>query len=155
MPNTIVFLVLVDGSEEMDLALKFACMRASGRKARIALAYVVEPPGEGQNWLSISNLALQQSREDAEKTLEQASALIYEKTGEIAISYMREGDTPEQFYDIIQTEPVSFAVVAASKNGGTYDRVLSYLLKKGYNNIPVPLVIVPSCITDSQLEALK
>ncbi len=155
MANIIVFLVLVDGSEEMDLALKFACMRASGRNARVALAYVVEPPSGGENWLSISHLALEQSREDAEQVLQRASDLVYEKTGEIAISYMREGNTPEQFYDIIQTENISFAVVAASRNGGTYDRVLSYLLKKGYNNIPVPLVIVPSCITDSQLEALK
>lgn len=154
MSHNVTFLVLVDGSDEMELALKFACMRASGLNARVALAYIIEPT-IGDMWLSISKRTIEESRQDGEEVLKKSADLVYEKTGHMAISYMREGDTAEQFYDIMNSEDISFAVVASSNKGSGYDRVLSYLLKKGYNSLPVPLVIVPATITDLQLEALR
>ena len=38
-----VFLVVVDDTPEMDVALRFACLRARNTGGRVALLYVVEP----------------------------------------------------------------------------------------------------------------
>ena len=38
-----VFLVVVDESEEMQVALRFACRRAQHTGGRVALLYVIEP----------------------------------------------------------------------------------------------------------------
>ncbi|MCH8808530.1 MAG: universal stress protein, partial [Proteobacteria bacterium] len=38
-----VFLVVVDETEEMKVALRFACLRARRTGGRVALLYVIEP----------------------------------------------------------------------------------------------------------------
>ena len=40
-----VFLVVVDDSEEMRIALRFACMRAKNTGGRVALFRDIEPAG--------------------------------------------------------------------------------------------------------------
>ncbi len=45
-----VFLVVVDDTEEMRVALRYACRRAAHTHGRVALLYVVES-SEFQHWM--------------------------------------------------------------------------------------------------------
>ncbi|HAJ19919.1 MAG TPA: universal stress protein, partial [Rhodospirillaceae bacterium] len=50
-----VFLVVVDDSEEMQVAMRFACLRAKNTGGRVALLYVQEP-AEFHHWLGVGEL---------------------------------------------------------------------------------------------------
>ena len=50
-----VFLVVVDDSQEMQLALFYACLRARRTGGRVALLQVLEP-SEFQHWMSVGDL---------------------------------------------------------------------------------------------------
>jgi len=63
-----VFLVVVDDSEEMPVALRFACLRARRNGDRIALLYVTER-ADFQHWASVGDLMRQEAREEGEQLL--------------------------------------------------------------------------------------
>ena len=56
-----VFLVVVDESEEMRNALRYACRRAQHTNGRVALLLVVEP-AEFQHWLGVGRVIEEEAR---------------------------------------------------------------------------------------------
>ena len=57
-----VFLVVVDDSEEMLVALHFACMRAKNTGGRVALFRDIEPTGF-HHWAGVSELMQDEARD--------------------------------------------------------------------------------------------
>src|SRR5712692_3485396 len=82
--NPRVFLVVVDESEELQTALHYAARRAAHTGGRIALLYVIEP-SELQHWISIENLAREESREEAEQLLQRLCEEIAPIAGRMPI----------------------------------------------------------------------
>ena len=56
-----VFLVVVDETEEMKVALRYACGRAHNTNGRVALLYVIEG-SEFQHWMSVGDLMREEAR---------------------------------------------------------------------------------------------
>ena len=50
-----VFLVVVDETEEMSVALRFAALRARSTGGKVAMLYVVEP-SEFQHWMAVGDI---------------------------------------------------------------------------------------------------
>ena len=149
------FLVLVDNSEEMVVALKFACLRANSCAGRVTLAYIIQPSMGGETWLSISSIAEQEAREEAEKHLNQYMDIVKEYTGEKPETIIREGDVSEEFIKLISEEKsISIAVLAADAHSANPGPVISSLLGKGIGSFHVPISIVPGSITEEELEAI-
>ena len=61
-----LFLVVVDTSEEMNVALRFACQRAKNTGGRVALLYVMEP-ADFQHWMAVGDLMREEAREAGEE----------------------------------------------------------------------------------------
>ena len=57
-----VFLVIVDESPELKVALRYACRRAAKSGGRVAMAYVMEPT-DYQEWVGVSNLIRDEARQ--------------------------------------------------------------------------------------------
>ena len=64
-----VFLVVVDESEELRIAVHYAVRRAAHTGGRVALLYVIEP-SELQAWRAIEDLAREERREEAEHLMQ-------------------------------------------------------------------------------------
>ena len=60
-----VFLVVVDQTPELNVALRYACRRARATGGRLAMLYVTEPATSAE-WLAVSELM----REDRSRLLE-------------------------------------------------------------------------------------
>ena len=56
-----IFLVVVDETEEMRVALRYAALRARHTGGRVALLFVIEP-SELKTWGAIEDLQRQESR---------------------------------------------------------------------------------------------
>ena len=60
-----IFLVVVDDSPELKVALRYACLRARKSGGKVALLTVLEK-GEMQHWLAVENLIREEQRAEAE-----------------------------------------------------------------------------------------
>ena len=73
------FLVVVDETEEMRNALRYACRRAQHTSGRVALVYVVEP-GEFQHWLGVGRVMEQEARTEAEQRMQTLATEVFALT---------------------------------------------------------------------------
>ena len=105
-----VFLVVVDETEEMRNALRFACRRAQHSQGKVALLYVIEPV-EFQHWLGVGRVMEEEARAEAERRMQALASEVFEMTGSMPIVHIREGDRAEELGGT--------CTVSAGPGGGT------------------------------------
>lgn len=146
-----VFLVVVDESEEMPVALQFACRRARHSGGRVALLHV-SSPADFQHWAAVGDLMRQEAREEGEQLLQKLAGQVQEWAGNYPILYIREGDVREELVNLIESEPtISILVLAASTGSGGPGPIITYLLGKKARQSRIPITIVPGNLTDEEL----
>lgn len=149
------FLVVVDQSEEMQVALHFASRRAMRTGGRVALLCVQEP-AEFQHWMAIGDLMREEAREEAENLVQRLSAEVKEWSGNYPVVHMREGNAAEELESLLAEEPsISVLVLAASTEAGAPGPLISHLMGKGSASLRVPLTIVPGSLSDEQIIAIS
>ncbi len=148
-----VFLVVVDESEEMRNALRFACRRARHTGGRIALLYVIEPV-EFQHWLGVGRVMEEDARLEAERRLQSLAADVFAQTGSLPILYIREGHRAEEVLRLIHEDPsISLLVLATAPEGSSPGPIVSHLMKN-LRNLKVPVTLVPGHLDDEQIDAV-
>ena len=150
-----VFLVVVDESEELQIAVHYAARRAAHTGGRIALLYVIEP-SELQQWVAIENLAREERREEAELLMQRLCEEILPIAGSMPIVYIREGPRRDELLALINEEPsISILVLAAGTGPEGPGPLISYLTGKPAARLRVPITIVPGGLTMEQLDAVS
>lgn len=152
--NSRVFLVVIDESEEMRVALHFACRRALRTGGRVALLYVQEP-AEFQHWMAVGDLMREEAREEAEGLLQKMAAEVQEWAGSFPVVYLREGVQREELDKLLEEEPtISVLVLGASTETTGPGPLVSSLFGKGGIKLRVPVTIVPGSLSDEDILAL-
>ena len=150
-----IFLVIVDESPEMGVALRFACRRARHSGGRVALLFVIEP-SEFQNWLGVGKLISDEARQSAEQLLQRHAAKASELTGSVPILYLREGSKRDQLLELIEEEPsISVLVLGANVGQGGPGPLVSALTGKFVGRLRVPVTIVPGSLSEEDVDALS
>jgi nucleotide-binding universal stress UspA family protein len=148
------FLVVVDESEEMDVALRFACRRAKATGGRVALFYVIEPADFG-HWIAVEDLMEKERRMVAEETMTKFSDTVIEQTGALPILHIREGERRDALLKLLEEEPgISILVLAMGSGKGGPGPLISALTGKFYKRLTVPMTIVPGTLTEEGLDAV-
>jgi nucleotide-binding universal stress UspA family protein len=149
-----VFLVVVDESEELKVALRYAARRAQHTGGRIALLYVIEPT-ELQHWGAVESLMKEERREEAEALLQKLAAEATAIAGTMPIIYIREGPRRDELLAMIDEEKsISILVLAASTGSEGPGPLISALTGKLSSKLPIPVTIVPGSLTEAQIDAL-
>src|SRR6185312_2749064 len=89
-PRERIFLVVVDETQEMRVALRYAALRAFHTGGKVALLAVAEPPGI-QQFAAIEERMEEEAREEAEQLLAKLSSEIKDVCGSTPILYLRSG----------------------------------------------------------------
>lgn len=155
-PKTVerIFLAVVDQSEELGVALRFASLRAKNTGGRVALLYVIEP-ADFQHWMAVEDLMREERRQEAEAVLQKFSAQVQEWSGKTPVLYVREGKMREELLKLIDEDrSISILVLAAATGTAGPGPLVSSLAGKMTNRLRVPLTIVPGNLTDEQIESL-
>src|SRR5580700_4958768 len=137
-----VFLVVVDETEELQIAVHYAARRAAHTGGRIALLYVIEP-SELQHWVAIENLAREERREEAEQLLQRLCEEIAPIAGTMPIVYIREGRRRDELLDLIAEESISILVLAAGTGPEGPGPLITYLTGQAAARLRIPITIVP------------
>ena len=153
-PPERVFLVVVDETDELKLALRYASRRAQHTGGRVALLFVIEP-SDLQQWAAVETLMREEQREQAEALLQKLSAEVAEIAGSMPVIFIREGRRRDELLALIDEEPsISILVLAASAAAEGPGPLITALTGKALTKLRVPITIVPGSLTEQQLDAL-
>ena len=149
------FLVVVDNSEEMRAALRFACKRARNTDGQVALLHVIEPP-EFQHFAIVGQRMADEARQEAEELMQSLAAEVNRCSGHLPTLYIRQGQKADQLVQLVKEEPgISILVLAAGpKQDDPGPLVASLSSGKLQSRIRIPVTIVPGTLTDDEIDAL-
>ena len=150
-----VFLVVVDDSEEMSVALRFAARRAEHTGGRVALLHVIEP-ADFQHWMSVGDLMREEARSEGEQLLQKLAAEVNDLTGTLPVLYVREGSRREALMTLIDEEPsISILVLGANVGPRGPGPLVSNLTGKLIGKLRVPVTIVPGNLSDEEIDSIS
>ena len=149
------FLCVVDDSEEVGQALRFACRRANNTGGKLALLYVM-PPAEFMHWMAIGEKMREEAQEEGEELLQVVSSVVEKRTGQIPVCYLKEGKVREEVVKLINEEKhISLLVLGAASGTDGPGPLISYLVEKMGNELRVPVTIVPGGLTDEEIDQIS
>ncbi|HAD86681.1 MAG TPA: universal stress protein [Rhodospirillaceae bacterium] len=152
--DQLTFLCVVDRTEEMSRAVRFACLRARNANRRVALLYVTEP-AEFQHWMAVGERMREEAREEAEEMVQAVASVVQRLTGKIPPIYIREGKVAEELINLVDEEQsIALLVLGAATGTDGPGPLIELLVEKQAGRLRVPVTIVPGNLTDQQLDAI-
>jgi nucleotide-binding universal stress UspA family protein len=149
-----VLLCVVDETEELWPALRFACRKANRLGARVGLLCVVEP-AEFQHWLAVGELMRAERREEAEETLQLVATAVQKQTGKTPVLYIREGNVRDELLSVIEEEKrITLLILGAATGTEGPGPLISFLVQKKAGGLRVPITIVPGNLTEEEIDAI-
>ncbi|AWK86121.1 universal stress protein [Azospirillum thermophilum] len=149
-----IFLVVVDDSPELKVALRYACLRARKSGGKVALLYVIEP-GEMQHWGAVETLMREEQRNEAEQKLQKLAREVNQLTGALPALYVREGNRRDEVLALIDEEPsISILVLAAGTDPEGPGPLITYYTGRGLTRLRIPLTIVPGGLKIEDLDPI-
>jgi nucleotide-binding universal stress UspA family protein len=149
-----VFLVVIDESEEMRVALRYAARRAAATGGRVALFTSIEPTDFG-HWQAVAELHEEESREAAEAMMNRYAQQVEGLCGRKPIIHIWHGPPRDSLLKLLEEDPrISVLVLAAGTSGKGPGPLISALMSKEYHRLTVPVTIVPGDLSDEELDAI-
>jgi nucleotide-binding universal stress UspA family protein len=149
-----VFLVVVDDTAEMAVALRFASRRARNTGGRVALLHVVED-SDFQHWMAVGDLMREEARTEGEPLLQKLAAKVVEVSGTIPVLYMREGSRRGELMKLLEEEPgISILVLGASTEKRGPGPLVEALTGKLIGKLHVPVTIVPGNLSNEEVDSI-
>ena len=154
-PTPRVFLVVVDETEEMRNALRYACRRARHTSGRVALLYVVEP-AEFQHWLGVGRVIEEEARAQAEQRMQILATEVFAQIGSMPVVHIREGNRAEQLVALLQEDPtISLLVMATASGAGNPGPLVTFLLGHLGRRVRIPVTLVPGELSLEEIDGLS
>jgi nucleotide-binding universal stress UspA family protein len=149
-----IFLVVVDDTQEMRNALRYACRRAQRTQGRVALLYVIEPL-EFQHWLGVGRMMEAEARSTAEQRMQMLAAEVFAQTGTMPVVHIREGKRADEVVRLLAEDPTVSTLVLGTAVGATNPGpIVSYVLSGFGRKIRVPLTLIPGELSIEEIDAL-
>ena len=152
------FLVVVDETPECESALAFAASRAQRTAGQLALLYVIESGVDFQHWLGIEEIAREEGRNKARAVFRlfgrKLKAMGFEDI--VPEEIVREGMKAEEITKLIEEDQdIGILVLGASKDPSGPGQLVSTLAGgRLVGTFPIPITVVPGCLSIGEILAL-
>ena len=147
------FLVIVDDTEELEIAVKFAAKRALSTHGGVILLNVIEH-FDPQQWQSVEDIILQEAHELAQKKLKKWSKVVHDLTNITAELLVKEGIPSEKIIETLESDSDIRFLVLAAAGGDQPGPLVKLLAGQKSGKLPVPIVLVPQGLTEEELNDL-
>ena len=148
-------LVIVDDTAEWDRAVYYASRWAMRVGGGVVMLRIIETENQNQQWLGVADIMRAEAHEEANAALDRAAGRangIAAITPERAI---REGDPAEQILDVIDKDADIAMLVLAANPGAEGPGPLIDMIAQAAGTFPIPVVIVPGDLSDTDIDALS
>ena len=149
-----IFLVVVDNTEEMRVALRYAAVRAKSTGGRVAL-FTASEPAESHTWQAVAERMEEEQRAEAEAMMQRFAEEVVKLSGKTPVIFIRPGIARDALLGLIDEDPtVAILILAAGTGRGGPGPLISALTGKFFPRLSIPLTIVPGTLTDEEIDAL-
>ena len=136
-------LVIADNSDEMNIALEYACARSKKTGRKIIIATFIEPL-DVLTTQGVTEIMKNEAREEAELRLKKAAIIVKEATGLTPVLQLREGKVIDELIALIEEEKnINVLVLAANVDEKGPGPIINSLISKEYSRLRIPVMIVP------------
>ena len=150
-----VFLVVVDDTEEMQIALRYASLRAKKPRGIVALLYVIESSDQTY-WVSVKNIGIEEQRKKAEDLMQDLSSVVLKWSGTMPVLFIKEGNKKDCLLELIEEEKnISILVLGAATGSEGPGPLVSELTKKNAGEINIPITIVPGNLSYKKIQDIS
>jgi nucleotide-binding universal stress UspA family protein len=147
------FLAIIDDTPECGRAVLYAGRRAAKTGGGLVLIYVI-PPGDFQHWLGVEEIMRAEAREEAEAALNKFALYARECANVDPELIVREGNTAEELAKQIEEDrDIAILVLAAGEDKEGPGPLVSSIARGG-SAFSIPVTIVPSDLSDDDIEAV-
>lgn len=154
LPHGRKFLVVIDGSPEADLALRYAARAAQHAGGHVTLLYVMNPV-EFAYWIGVKEKMQDEARGEAESVVHSAAKLINETSGLRPEIVIRQGQANEEILALIREDAhIAALILGASTGKGGPGPLVSMLASELAGSFPIPVTIVPGSLPPEKLNEL-
>ncbi len=148
------FVVVMDATPEAQVSLKFAAARASHVTGGSLVIFHVVPPGEFQHWIAVEDRMRQESLEEAREMMK-VTALKMEEEYDIQPEVIiRQGSPKEELQKYMEKTRDLFALFLGANPEGEPGPLVDYFSGPLCGCLKCPVVIVPGCMTDEQIDEI-
>jgi hypothetical protein len=149
-----VFLLVVDETDELGAAIRYACNRARRTGGRIALLYAYELDTEFQHWSSVGRLMEKEAEAEAETILKRHALDIARESGRVPEMFVRKGKRREQLFELVKSHPEISILVLGAAPGAKPGPLVEAVTGKFAGKIGIPVSIVPGDLTPAEIDRL-
>lgn len=152
------FLIVADGSDSFDAALRFAAGRAKATNGVVTLLRVLEPSDFSQ-WAGVRDEIEREQRAEAETRMSELANKVASLCGRPAEIILRTGGLKESVREVIDSDPgIKIIVLAVSARNREAGPLAALVVGEGISSLrgkrAVPVTVVPGDLSDEEIAGL-
>ena len=148
------FLVVVDGSPESWVAIRFAAGRAAHVHGGGLILFHVIPPGDFQHWMAVAERMREEAREEAEALLGEVASQVSAYAGLQPDVVIREGQPKEELQAFIEDRDDVFVLILGANAEGDPGPLVDYFSGPLVGSLKCPVMIVPGAMSNEAIDAM-
>lgn len=148
------YLVIIDESEEAEIALRFAARRATKTGGAVEILAIL-PQQEFVAWGAVQQTMEDEAREHAEEIVKRAIATLALENVVTPSIKVKQGDPIVLIHQTLAENPEIGALVLSAAKSGNPGPLVSHFAGADAGNLPCPLMIVPGSLSNEALDRLS
>ena len=148
------YLVIIDATEEAEIALRFAARRAAKTKGGLEILVII-PPQEFVAWGAVQATIENEAREHAGEIVRHAIDTLAQESPISPKISVKTGDAVTAIRNALAENPDIGALVLAAAKSGNPGPLVSHFAGADSGTLPCPVMIVPGSLTNDALDRLS
>ena len=147
-------LVVVDGSPESKIAIRFAAARAAHITGGELILFHCVRPGEFQHWMAVADRMQEEAREEANALLKEVAERLHNYCGISPEIKVAEGEPKDELVSYILSQNDIFGLVLGAGSEGEPGPLVDYFTGSEVCALPCPVMLVPGTMTYEQVDSM-
>jgi nucleotide-binding universal stress UspA family protein len=148
------FMVVVDGSPESKIAIRFAAARAAHVTGGELVLFHCIRPGEFQHWMAVADRMREEAYDEATALMDEVAERLHAYCGVTPEIFIAEGEPKEEIRKFIEAQKDIFGLVLGVGSEGGPGPLIDYFTHDLASNLPCPLFLIPGNMTYEQIDAM-
>jgi nucleotide-binding universal stress UspA family protein len=148
------YLVIIDESEEAEIALRFAARRATKTGGAVEILAIL-PQQEFVAWGAVQQTMEDEAREHAEEIVKRAIETLALENVVTPTIKVKQGDAIALIQQTLAENPEIGALVLSAAKTGNPGPLIAHFAGADAGSLPCPLMIVPGSLSNEALDRLS
>ncbi len=148
------YLAVVDGTEEAEIAVRFAARRAAKTGGALEILAIIEPQ-EFVAFGSIQATIEAEAAERAQEVADRALDMLGEERGVLPRIIVKQGEAIAAVQQALVENPEIGALVLGAAKSGAPGPLIAHFAGAAMAHLPCPLMIIPGTLSREALDRLS